>query len=64
MDEEDIKAELVVQDYAQVLFNLSRWKEHDGNGTTVDIERAWAGDVAVYIAELENKIRSLTTAST
>jgi hypothetical protein len=64
MDEEDIKANIVVQDYAQVLFNLSRWKEHNGNGNTVEIERAWVGDVAVYIAELENKIRSLATAST
>lgn len=54
-----IRSGHVVEDYSQVLFNLSRWKEHDGNGFTVEIERAWAGDVAVYITEIENKIKTL-----
>lgn len=50
------------QDYADVLFGLSRINTADvlngDNRLVVRVERAWCGDVANYITELENIILS------
>jgi len=43
-------------DYAQELFDLSRLTPKEK--ATVMIERAWAGDVAAYIVQLENEIKA------
>lgn len=59
-DEEITTRGFFKQDYGQIMFNLSRWSGSlaDGNAVTVEIERAWAGDVAGYITELENIVRN------
>jgi len=47
------------QDYAKILFELSRARNIDRDTETeftCICERAWCGDVAQYIVELENKL--------
>ena len=44
-------------DYARICFEISRSKE--GKLEAV-VERAWIGNVASYIATLENSVRFLT----
>lgn len=51
----DVKA----QDYAQVCFELSR---SDNGELTCEVERAWLGDMARYIVELETEVKARTKA--
>jgi hypothetical protein len=44
------------EDFAKTLFEISRSED---NKLTYLIERLWAGDVARYIVDLENKIAFL-----
>lgn len=49
------------QDYAQILFELSRSAEpmKREDAFTVVVGRDWCGDVSRYIADLENEIKGM-----
>lgn len=49
------------QDYAQILFNLSRVNNTEEKALvfTAMVARDWCGDVARYITDLENSVKRI-----